>query len=262
MKKICVYGKGGIGKSTTVSNLAAACAKMGYRVAVVGCDPKADSTRNLMGRKIPSILSILHQGNPESIAHTGYLDVLCMESGGPQPATGCAGRGIVVAIEEIRKQKLLEGMDVVFFDVLGDVVCGGFATPLREDVADLVYIVTTSDFMSLYAANNISRGIEKYAKTGGAKLGGIIHNGRSSVSNEALVSIVAKKINTQVVGYVPMSQEISRAEVQRKTVIEFAPESQAARAFFDLAVKLMEGTMETIPTPMTDDALEEICLTF
>ncbi len=262
MKKICVYGKGGIGKSTAVSNLAAACAQMGYRVAVVGCDPKADSTRNIMGRKIPTILSVLHQGNPEPIAHTGYLDIVCMESGGPQPATGCAGRGIVVAIQEIRKQKLLDSMDVVFFDVLGDVICGGFATPLREDVADLVYIVTTSDFMSLYAANNISRGIEKYAKTGGTKLGGIIHNGRSSVSNEALVSAVAKEIGTQVVGYIPMSQEISRAELQRKTVVEFAPESHASQAFRELAKTLLVGGIGIVPTPMLDDDLEELCLTF
>ena len=163
MKRICVYGKGGIGKSTAVSNLAAAMAQAGKRVAVVGCDPKADSTRGLMGRRIPTVLDQLKTGASGEIAFTDSRGVRCIEAGGPEPGTGCAGRGIIVAMEEIRSRGLLDDRDVVLYDVLGDVVCGGFSMPLREQVADEVYLVTTSDFMALYAANNICRGIRKYA---------------------------------------------------------------------------------------------------
>ena len=164
MKKICIYGKGGIGKSTTVANVAAAMAEKGLKVAVVGCDPKADSTRCLMGRKIPSVLEALRDENGENVVYYGYKDILCVESGGPEPGTGCAGRGIAAALREIQSRNLLEDRDVVLYDVLGDVVCGGFSMPLREDIADDVYLVTTADFMALYAANNICRGIKKYAE--------------------------------------------------------------------------------------------------
>lgn len=168
MKKICVYGKGGIGKSTTVSNLAAAFAYNGYKTAVVGCDPKADSTRNLMGRRIDTVLDIIHSRKEGDIFALGFRDIICIEAGGPSPGTGCAGRGVVVALEEIDKAQLLKDRDVVIYDVLGDVVCGGFSAPLRENVADDVYIVTTSDFMSLYAANNICIGI--FGKEHGADI--------------------------------------------------------------------------------------------
>ena len=139
MKRICVYGKGGIGKSTAVSNLAAAMAQAGKRVAVVGCDPKADSTRGLMGRRIPTVLDQLKTGATGEIAFTDSRGVRCIEAGGPEPGTGCAGRGIIVAMEEIRSRGLLDDRDVVLYDVLGDVVCGGFSMPLREQVADEVY---------------------------------------------------------------------------------------------------------------------------
>ena len=148
MKRICVYGKGGIGKSTAVSNLAAAMAQAGKRVAVVGCDPKADSTRGLMGRRIPTVLDQLKTGASGEIAFTDSRGVRCIEAGGPEPGTGCAGRGIIVAMEEIRSRGLLDDRDVVLYDVLGDVVCGGFSMPLREQVADEGYLVTTSDFMT------------------------------------------------------------------------------------------------------------------
>ena len=142
MKKICIYGKGGIGKSTMVANVAAAMAEKGLKVAVVGCDPKADSTRCLMGRKIPSVLEALRDENGENVVYYGYKDILCVESGGPEPGTGCAGRGIAAALREIQSRNLLEDRDVVLYDVLGDVVCGGFSMPLREDIADDVYLVT------------------------------------------------------------------------------------------------------------------------
>ena len=217
MKRICVYGKGGIGKSTAVSNLAAAMAQAGKRVAVVGCDPKADSTRGLMGRRIPTVLDQLKTGASGEIAFTDSRGVRCIEAGGPEPGTGCAGRGIIVAMEEIRSRGLLDDRDVVLYDVLGDVVCGGFSMPLREQVADEVYLVTTSDFMALYAANNICRGIRKYAHSGRIRLAGIIHNGRSSVDNDSLLRAFAAELGTTVAGKIPMSPLIGQAELERRT---------------------------------------------
>ena len=224
MKRICVYGKGGIGKSTAVSNLAAAMAQAGKRVAVVGCDPKADSTRSLMGQRIPTVLDQLKTGASGEIAFTDSRGVRCIEAGGPEPGTGCAGRGIIVAMEEIRSRGLLDDRDVVLYDVLGDVVCGGFSMPLREQVADEVYLVTTSDFMALYAANNICRGIRKYAQSGGIRLAGIIHN-----------------------------------ELERRTVVDCAPDSAPAQAFRALASVLLDNRSGCIPEPMTDDGLEALC---
>ena len=233
MKRICVYGKGGIGKSTAVSNLAAAMAQAGKRVAVVGCDPKADSTRGLMGRRIPTVLD--------------------------QLKTGCAGRGIIVAMEEIRSRGLLDDRDVVLYDVLGDVVCGGFSMPLREQVADEVYLVTTSDFMALYAANNICRGIRKYAQSGRIRLAGIIHNGRSSVDNDSLLRAFAAELGTTVAGKIPMSPLIGQAELERRTVVDSAPDSAPAQAFRALASVLLDNRSGCIPEPMTDDGLEALC---
>lgn len=259
MKKICVYGKGGIGKSTTVANLAAALSTMDLKVAVVGCDPKADSTRNIMGKRINTVLDIMHLNADGPLFQHGFNNIICIESGGPAPATGCAGRGIVVALQEITKQNLLADRDVVIYDVLGDVVCGGFATPLRENVADEVYIVTTSDFMSLYATNNICRGIEKYAKSGSIRLSGIIYNGRSSLDNPELVGKIAAQLNTKIVGYIPMSSEISKAEFMKKTVIEQFEQSEISAIFKTLATSIMNNVEGVIPTPISDLEMEEIC---
>ena len=259
MKRICIYGKGGIGKSTAVSNLAATMAQAGKRVAVVGCDPKADSTRSLMGRRIPTVLDRLRTGGTGEIAYVGGHGILCIEAGGPEPGTGCAGRGIIVAMEEIRNRGLLNDRDVVLYDVLGDVVCGGFSMPLREQVADEVYLVTTSDFMSLYAANNICRGIRKYALSGGIRLAGIIHNGRSSVDNDSLLHTFSTALGTAVVGKIPMSPLIGQAELERRPVLDYAPESTPAQAFRALASALLGHCRGCIPEPMTDDALEMLC---
>ena len=259
MKRICVYGKGGIGKSTAVSNLAAAMAQAGKRVAVVGCDPKADSTRGLMGRRIPTVLDQLKTGASGEIAFTDSRGVRCIEAGGPEPGTGCAGRGIIVAMEEIRSRGLLDDRDVVLYDVLGDVVCGGFSMPLREQVADEVYLVTTSDFMALYAANNICRGIRKYAQSGRIRLAGIIHNGRSSVDNDSLLRAFAAELGTTVAGKIPMSPLIGQAELERRTVVDCAPESGPAQAFRALASVLLDNRSGCIPEPMTDDGLEALC---
>ena len=221
MKRICVYGKGGIGKSTAVSNLAAAMAQAGKRVAVVGCDPKADSTRGLMGRRIPTVLDQLKTGASGEIAFTDSRGVRCIEAGGP--------------------------------------VCGGFSMPLREQVADEVYLVTTSDFMALYAANNICRGIRKYAQSGRIRLAGIIHNGRSSVDNDGLLQTFATELGTTVAGKIPMSPLIGQAELERQTVVDSAPDSAPAQAFRALASVLLDNRGGCIPEPMSDDGLEALC---
>lgn len=259
MKKICIYGKGGIGKSTTVANLSAALADEGKKVAIVGCDPKADSTRCIMHGKIPTVLDQLKTGRKTDISFLGYKDIICIEAGGPEPGSGCAGRGVITAIEEIDKKKILEGVDVVIYDVLGDVVCGGFSMPLRRGIADEVYIVTTSDFMSLYAANNICRGIKKYAKTGEVRLAGIIHNGRSMVDNDELVEKISSILNTKVISKIPSSNLIGKSDLSRTTVVENYPDEEVTSTFRFLARKIMGNENLTIPTPITDEELEDIC---
>lgn len=258
MKRICVYGKGGIGKSTTVANLAAALADMGKRVAVVGCDPKADSTRNLTGRKIPTVLECM-QNNALPIATEGFKGILCIESGGPEPGTGCAGRGIVAALDQIRQRDLLNDCDVVLFDVLGDVVCGGFSMPLRENIADDVYLVTTSDYMSLYAANNICRGIRRYAQNGSIRLAGLLYNGRSGMGNAQLVEEFAGLLGSSVFGGFEMSEWIPRAELERKTVVELFPDCEASKSFRQIAEKILQNRDGCIPTPLSDEEVELLC---
>lgn len=259
MKKICVYGKGGIGKSTMVTNVSAAMADMGLKVAVVGCDPKADTTRCLTGMRIPTVLDRLKYRKSEEIGVTGYGGILCIESGGPEPGTGCAGRGIAGALREIREQNLLAGRDAVIYDVLGDVVCGGFSTPLRENIANDVYLVTTADFMALYAANNICRGIAKYARDNDVRLAGVIYNGRSCRNDVEMVRKFADRIGSTVIGEIPMSDEISRAESQRKTVVELFPDGAAAAIFRCLAEKILSNEGSVIPVPMPEEELELLC---
>ena len=260
MKKICIYGKGGIGKSTVVANTAVAMSMKGLKVAVVGCDPKADSTRCIMGRKIPTVLDCVLLGSGNEVSFRGFNDILCIESGGPEPGTGCAGRGIASALKEIRDRDLLSDRDVVIYDVLGDVVCGGFSTPLREEIADDVYLVTTADFMAMYAANNICRGIRHYAASSGIRLAGVIYNSRSIRNDEALVKAFARRVGTDIAGTIPMSSDISDSEIERKTAVELFPGGEAAASFRALADYMLSGRpTRCIPEPMSDEELEELC---
>jgi nitrogenase iron protein NifH len=266
MRKFCVYGKGGIGKSTIVSNVAAAFSEMGKKVMVIGCDPKADTTRNLMGRRIPTVLDVFRdQGSVsmtlEEVIFQGFGGIYCIESGGPEPGVGCAGRGIITAIDLLNRLEAFKTLEpeVVIFDVLGDVVCGGFAMPLREMLAEDVYIVTTCDPMALYAANNISKGIERHAKRGNVLLGGLIHNGRSVVDRADIIDNIATEFGSKVVGYLPMTNIITKAEIRRKTVIEYSPESPIADSFRSLATAIYENTHRVIPQPLSDAELEKIC---
>lgn len=259
MKKICVYGKGGIGKSTTVANVAAAMAEEGLRVAVVGCDPKADTTRCLMGRKIPTVLRQLADHAAPEIVFTGYRGILCVESGGPEPGTGCAGRGIASALRELQSRALLEDVDVILYDVLGDVVCGGFSMPLREGIAQDVYLVTTADFMSIYAANNICRGICKYARDNDIRLSGVIYNARSGRNAPEVAAAFARSVGTAVTGEIPMSELISRAELERKTVVERFPDSSVSAYFRSLAHRMLGEGVRCIPTPLSEEEVEDLC---
>ena len=248
MLKVAIYGKGGIGKSTVTSNLAAAFANMGKRVIQIGCDPKADSTINLLGGEpLRPVMNFMREEDEEpdelaQISKEGYGGILCIETGGPTPGLGCAGRGIIATFQ------LLEDMDlfahykpeVVWYDVLGDVVCGGFAAPIREGYAEKVLIVTSGEKMALYAANNISSAVRNFEDRRYARVFGIVLNHRNVENEMEKVQAFSEKIGVPIVGEVPRSDEIIRWEDQGKTVIEGNPDSEISKCFFDLAELLLK----------------------
>lgn len=268
LRQIAIYGKGGIGKSTTTQNLTAGLLELDKNIMVVGCDPKADSTRLLLGGlSQKTVLDTLRdkgkKADINSLVKIGYKGVRCVESGGPEPGVGCAGRGIITSINMLESQgAYTEDLDYVFYDVLGDVVCGGFAMPIREGKAQEIYIVASGEMMALYAANNISKGIAKYAAKGGVRLGGIICNSRNVDRELDLLRAFSKELGTQLIHYIPRDNIVQRAEIRRQTVIEFAPQSQQANEYRTLAKKIEENEYFTIPTPMTQERLEEILLEF
>lgn len=246
MLKIAIYGKGGIGKSTTTSNLSAALSVMGYRVLQIGCDPKADSTKNLAGRRIPSVLEQLRKNDGrvqmEDIVFEGFHNTLCVESGGPTPGIGCAGRGIITAFEKLEELHVYETYqpDIVFYDVLGDVVCGGFAMPIRGGYADDVLIVTSGEMMALYAASNIACAVRNFEKRGYAKLGGVILNERNVSDEWNLANRMAQEEGTEIVASLPRDGIVQQAEDQSKTVVEAFPDSAMAASYRALAEKVLE----------------------
>ena len=247
MRKIAVYGKGGIGKSTTTSNLSAALSQKGYKVMQIGCDPKADSTKGLMGgRRIPTVLEQLREKGDElklsDIVFEGFGGVLCVESGGPTPGVGCAGRGIISAFEKLAELEAFETYmpDIVLYDVLGDVVCGGFAMPIREGYAREVFIVSSGEMMALYAANNIAQAVRNFASRGYARLGGLILNARNIADEQAIVAKAAEEIGIDVIHYVPRSGDIQKAEAGGGTVFECLKESPMHKVYSDLADRVLE----------------------
>ena len=269
MRQIAFYGKGGIGKSTIGSNIAAALAERGLSVMMIGCDPKSDCTRNLRGDvEIPTILDVsrdkgierlgleeLVEGKKielDEVIYKGYGGVYCAECGGPRPGFGCAGRGVIVAIDLLKRLNAFEELkpDVMIYDVPGDVVCGGFAMPLRRGLADEVYIVTSTDYLALYAANNICKGISEFATKGGSPLGGFVYNVRGMLDEEDVVHEFAEKVGSQVIGHVPNAHEIAEAEIEGNTVIEYVPNSDIANLFRGLAMRIYENKLTSVPEPL------------
>ena len=247
MLKIAIYGKGGIGKSTVTGNLAAAFAYMGKRVIQIGCDPKADSTMNLCGGQPPvPVMNYMREYDEEpetleQISKVGYGDVLCIETGGPTPGLGCAGRGIIATFSLLEDLELFEQYqpDVVLYDVLGDVVCGGFAAPIREGYAERVLIVTSGEKMALYAANNIYQAVKNFEDRSYARVHGIVLTHRNVEKEYEKVAEFASRTGLRIVGEIPRSHEINRYEDQGMTVIEGDPDSEVSHCFLKLAEELL-----------------------
>ncbi len=269
-RKIAIYGKGGIGKSTTTQNTVAALAEMGKKVMVVGCDPKADSTRLLLGGLSQNtVLDTLREEGEDvelmDIRKGGYGETLCVESGGPEPGVGCAGRGIITSInmlEQLGAYDESEALDYVFYDVLGDVVCGGFAMPIRDGKAQEIYIVCSGEMMAMYAANNICKGIMKFAESGGVRLGGLICNSRMVDNEASMIEEFAKNLGTQMIHFVPRDNDVQRAEINRKTVIDWNPECPQANEYRKLAANIDGNEMLVVPKPMGIDELETLLMDF
>ena len=268
LRQIAFYGKGGIGKSTTSQNTLAALAEMGQKILIVGCDPKADSTRLILHAKAQnSILSLAAEKGTiedielEEVMKYGYQKIRCVESGGPEPGVGCAGRGVITAINFLEENGAYENLDYVSYDVLGDVVCGGFAMPIRETKAQEIYIVMSGEMMAMYAANNISKGILKYANSGGVRLGGLICNERQTDKELELAENMAKKLGSKLIYFVPRDNVVQHAELRRMTVIEYAPDSEQAQHYRNLAERIHNNAGNgTIPTPITMDELEDMLM--
>ncbi|ADY57074.1 Nitrogenase iron protein [Syntrophobotulus glycolicus DSM 8271] len=263
IKQIAIYGKGGIGKSTTTSNLSAALSIAGYKVMQFGCDPKSDSTNTLRGGKyIPTVLDTLREKSSvkaHEVIFEGFNGIYCVEAGGPAPGVGCAGRGIITAVQLFKQQKVFEELDLdyVIYDVLGDVVCGGFAVPVREGIAEHVFTVSSADFMAIYAANNLMKGIKKYSNSGGALLGGVIANSINAPYAKEIIDDFVEQTGTQVVEYVPRSVTVTQSELQGKTTIEALPDSKQAAIYKSLAEKIDHHTESRVPTPLEISELRE-----
>ncbi|MDO4482589.1 MAG: nitrogenase iron protein NifH [Bacillota bacterium] len=247
MIKIAVYGKGGIGKSTTVSNLSAALAEKGLKVMQIGCDPKADSTFGLHGKKtVKTVLELVREKKDafdlEDMVTVGYKGVVCVEAGGPSPGVGCAGRGIIAALEKLEQKGAYEKFcpDVVFYDVLGDVVCGGFSMPMRGGYADKIFIITSGENMAIHAAANIAMAVENFKGRGYASLGGLILNKRNVKNENEKVDELAEDFSTSVAGILSRSDTVQDAEELGKTVIEAFPDSPMAEEYRRLADNIMK----------------------
>ena len=270
LRQCAIYGKGGIGKSTTTQNLVAALAELGKKVMIIGCDPKADSTRLILHSKAQNtIMEMAAQAGTvedielEDVLKVGFGDVRCVESGGPEPGVGCAGRGVITAINFLEEEGAYEDdLDFVFYDVLGDVVCGGFAMPIRENKAQEIYIVVSGEMMAMYAANNISKGICKYAATGSVRLAGLICNSRNTDREDELIEALAGRIGTQMIHFVPRDNIVQRAEIRRMTVIEYDTKCKQADEYRTLAQKVIDNKLFVVPKPVTMDELEELLMEF
>ena len=270
LRQCAIYGKGGIGKSTTTQNLVAALAESGKKVMIVGCDPKADSTRLILHSKAQnSVMELAAEAGSvedlelEDVLSVGYGGIKCVESGGPEPGVGCAGRGVITAINFLEEEGAYdEALDFVFYDVLGDVVCGGFAMPIRENKAQEIYIVCSGEMMAMYAANNIAKGIVKYANSGSVRLAGLICNSRQTDREDELIEALARMLGTQMIHFIPRDNAVQHAEIRRMTVIEYDPTHKQADEYRALANKIVNNKKFVIPTPITMDQLEALLMEF
>ncbi|BAY29005.1 nitrogenase iron protein [Nostoc carneum NIES-2107] len=270
MRKIAIYGKGGIGKSTTTQNLVAGLTEIGCKVMVVGCDSKADSTRLLLGGLHQNIVLDTLRKEEEDLnladfRKEGWGKTLCVESGGPEPGLGCTGRGVLTSIGLLEQlgaydQKL--NLDYTFYDGLGNVVCGGFVMPIREGKAQEIYIVTSGEIMAMYAANNICRGIQKYSLIGDVRLGGLICNSRNVDREEELIQALAEQLGTQMLYSIPRDNMVQRAEFYSKTVIEYAPNCKQAQHYRNLARAIDQNQNFVMPKPLSNQQLEKLLMTF
>ncbi|HWQ65748.1 MAG TPA: Ni-sirohydrochlorin a,c-diamide reductive cyclase ATP-dependent reductase subunit [Methanospirillum sp.] len=265
MRQIAIYGKGGIGKSTTSSNLSAALADSNLSVMQIGCDPKRDSTRMLVqGRLIPTVLDLIREFGDTSltlndVVFKGYKGVRCVEAGGPDPGVGCAGRGIIATFQLLERLEALQG-DVILYDVLGDVVCGGFAMPMRKGYAQEIYLVTSGELMSLYAANNICKAIARISQNSRqiSRLAGIIANARNTPGETELIQEFASAVGSQVVAHIPRDEIVQHAEYHCQTVIEYASGSEQAARYRNLATAVLQNQSLIIPTPLELDEIERM----
>ena len=270
LRQCAIYGKGGIGKSTTTQNLVAALAEAGKRVMIVGCDPKADSTRLILHSKPQT--TVMHLAADagsvedlelEDVMAVGYGGVKCVESGGPEPGVGCAGRGVITANNILEEEGAYdEDLDFVFYDVLGDVVCGCFAMPIRENKAQEIYIVCSGEMMAMYAANNIAKGIVKYANSGSVRLAGLICNSRKTDREDELIMALAARLGTQMIHFVPRNNVVQHAEIRRMTVIEYDPKAKQADEYRELAQKVIDNKLFVIPKPLEMEQLADLLMEF
>ena len=262
-KVFAVYGKGGIGKSTTSSNLSVAFSKLGKKVLQIGCDPKHDSTFTLTGRLVPTVIDILkdvdfhaEELRPDDFVYEGYNGVKCVEAGGPPAGTGCGGYVVGQTVKLLKQNHMLEETDVVIFDVLGDVVCGGFAAPLQH--ADRAIIVTANDFDSIYAMNRIIAAVQAKSKNYNVRLAGCIAN-RSKDTDE--VDRYCKEVGFKRVAHLPDLDAIRKSRLKKKTLFEMGDDKEielVQKEYIRLAQLLWDGTDPLAPDPLEDRDIFEL----
>ncbi|MBM4386360.1 MAG: AAA family ATPase [Deltaproteobacteria bacterium] len=269
MQKIAIYGKGGIGKSTIAAHMSIYYALSGKKVLHVGCDPKHDSSLRLLdgNAQLKTVLDVIGDRptaeSTEELINTGRLGIDCCETGGPPPGLGCGGRGVARTLEFMADMDVFNAgkYDIVIFDVLGDVVCGGFAAPLRLGYAEKVFIVLSEEPMALYAANNISKAIHFYAENG-VSLGGFIANLRNNSTNVEFLRRFARELNTELLAVIKRDELIGEAEKLRKTVIEYKPEAEISNIFKNLAETIvsLDSKKLPLPTPIEEEKFFDLLL--
>ena len=272
-RRVAFYGKGGIGKSTIASNVSALLAMQGKKVLHIGCDPKADSTRLLCKERIKTVLEVLEEKDypeREDLVYRSESGVWCVESGGPEAGNGCAGMGIITAMKELERLGVLEeDWDVIIYDVLGDVVCGGFSVPMRQGYVDKVYIVSSADFMSLYAANNILKGVVSYSDERNL-LGGLVFNHIREQEEECIAEEFTNRVKGRMAAIIRESKELKLADFRKEIYTQnmSASDSENWKAFCRLSEDIcrtdersvsisQNKAEEALPIPLNVDEIEK-----